>query len=377
VAAAAVARRADLAIVGGGPAGLGLAIAARLAGLGVVVLDPRRPPIDKACGEGVMPDGVALLERWGVRLDPRHCSPFRGIRFLDGDRVAQGEFPAAPGLAVRRLELHQALAARAAELGADLRWGTAARGLAAGGVATAGGPVAADWVAGADGLHSRVRRWLGLDGGPGPRPRYGVRRHFGRAPWTDHVEVYWGEGCEAYVTGVGPEEVGVAMLRSGPPAAFDALLERFPVLGARLHGAPRRSRDRGAGPFHQRARGVVRGRAALLGDAGGYLDPITGEGLALTFHQSLALVEAVLAGDLGPYARAHRRIVRRAETMTRLLLVAERRPAVRRRMMRLLASDPALFSRLLAVHSRAAPPRSLGWSGVLRLGLALLAPAGR
>jgi flavin-dependent dehydrogenase len=200
-----------------------------------------------------------------------------------------------------------------------------------------------------------------------------VRRHFARAPWSDHVEVYWSAGCEAYVTGVGPDEVGVAMLYGGPPAAFDGMLERFPALQRRLDGAPARSRDRGAGPFHQRVRGVVRGRAALLGDAAGYLDAITGEGLALAFHQAEALVAALAAGDLRRYARAHRRIVRRAETMTRLLLVAERRPAVRRRMLRVLAADPGLFSRLLAVHSRAASPRVLGWSGALRLGLALLA----
>src|SRR5260370_34580176 len=102
-------------MVGGGPAGLGVAIAARRRGLSVAVFDRAEPPIDKACGEGVMPDGAARLARWGVELDPRQSSRFVGIRFLDGALVAEGRFPAGSGVAGRRPHLHGALAARAAE----------------------------------------------------------------------------------------------------------------------------------------------------------------------------------------------------------------------------------------------------------------------
>jgi flavin-dependent dehydrogenase len=412
----------DLVVIGGGPAGLATAIRARLAGLSARVLERSRPPIDKACGEGLMPDAAALLVELGVELAPGHCCRFRGIRYLDGETVAEGLFPRAAGLGVRRLHLHQALVRRAGEVGVELCWGVTARGLApvegmaavapeeAGapkaraGLAGPPGPAgqqlargvftdqagrelaAARWVIGADGLRSRVRQWAGLEGSPASHRRFGVRRHFACRPWSDMVEVHWGLRCEAYVTPVGPDEVGVAMLWADPPGgrsgenrmpiqdgpapastSFDSLLARFPALAARLAGAPAASRDRGAGPLRQRARAVRRGNVALVGDASGYVDAITGEGLAVALHQSAALVEALGAGDLGRYAAAHRRIGRLPDNMTALLLAIERRPWLRRRMVRALAAEPALFSRLLGIHARALPPAQLGIDGALRL----------
>lgn len=428
----------DLLVIGGGPAGLATAIAARLAGMSVRLVERSRPPIDKACGEGLMPDAVTRLAELGVELATGESCRFRGIRYLDSETVAEGVFPRAGGLGVRRLHLHQALVRRAAELGVDLRWGVAVHGLApmaqsthllAGGAYTdrAGLEVmAARWVIGADGLHSRVRRWAGLEGATrrgGRHRRFGVRRHFACRPWSDMVEVYWGPGCEAYVTPVGPREVGVAMLwsdprdapakarrtsklaagtspranagrppgpsdgsmfisdvlrevrppgtgGSGPPVhsrtSFDSLLAHFPALGARLTSAPIASRDRGAGPLLQSPRAVWRGNVALVGDASGYVDAITGEGLAVALHQSAALIDALRAGDLARYGAAHRRIGRLPNQMTALLLAIERRPWLRHRMVRALAAEPALFSRLLGIHARALPAR-LGIDGALRL----------
>ena len=379
----------DLLVIGGGPAGLATAIAARLAGMSARVVERSRPPIDKACGEGLMPDAVARLGELGVALAPGEGWRFRGIRYLDGETVAEGVFPRAGGLGVRRLQLHQALARRAAEVGVDLCWGVTVDGLAPAVRSTgAAGALPADdqllvagaytdrsglelaaarWVIGADGLRSRVRRWAGLEGPPARRRRFGVRRHFTCRPWSDMVEVYWGAGCEAYVTPVGADEVGVAMLWSDRKARFDDLLARFPGLAARLDGAPAASRDRGAGPLLQRPRGVCRGNVALVGDASGYVDAITGEGLAVALHQSAALIEALAAGDLARYAARHRRIGRLPDNMTALLLAVERRPWLRHRMVRALAAEPALFSRLLGIHARALPPARLGIDGALRL----------
>jgi len=390
----------DLLVIGGGPAGLATAIAARLAGMSARVVERSRPPIDKACGEGLMPDAVARLGELGVALAPGEGWRFRGIRYLDGETVAEGVFPRAGGLGVRRLQLHQALARRAAEVGVDLCWGVTAHGLAPAVRSTgAAGALPADdqllaagaytdrsglelaaarWVIGADGLRSRVRRWAGLEGPPARRRRFGVRRHFTCRPWSDLVEVYWGPGCEAYVTPVGADEVGVAMLWSDGKARFDDLLAHFPGLAARLDGAPAASHDRGAGPLLQRPRGVCRGNVALVGDASGYVDAITGEGLAVALHQSAALIAALrpamLAGSrnldaaqLAPYAAAHRRIGRLPDRMTALLLAVERRPWLRHRMVRALAVEPALFSRLLGIHARAVPPARLGIDGALRL----------
>jgi flavin-dependent dehydrogenase len=359
----------DLLIVGGGPAGLATAIRARLAGLTATVLDRARPPIDKACGEGLMPDAVARLREIGV--EPRGL-PFRGIRYFDGALAAEGLFPHSGGLGVRRTELHVALVGRAEEVGVVPRWGVKAEGIQDGGIATDQGTFTARWIVGADGLRSQVRHWAGLNGGEAPLRRFGVRRHFAMIPWSDFVEVYWGPDCEAYVTPVAADQVGVAFLWSGRKADFDDLLESLPALRARLAGVPEASRDRGIGPLRQRARAVRKGKVALVGDAAGYFDAITGEGLAVALHESAALVDAILAGDLDRYAAAHRRINRLPNLMTGLVLAMERRPRLRARAIRALAAEPALFSRLLGIHARTLPPRRLGL-GALRLAWRLVA----
>jgi len=390
----------EFVVVGGGPAGLATAIGARLAGLSVTVLDRARPLIDKACGEGLMPDAAAHLRALGVELAPSDCYPFRGIRYIDGAVTAEGIFPRATGLGVRRLALHQALIRRAEETGVRLAWGTKVTGLPPGppyaGVETADGLVRARWIAAADGLLSRLRQQAGLAGPAAPVRRFGVRRHFALAPWSDFVEVFWGPDCEAYVTPVSPDQIGVALLWSGGPSDFDTLLARFPVLQDRLAGTQITSRDRGAGPLHQRVRGVVRGNLALVGDAAGYLDAITGEGLAVAFHEAAALVEvfsslqevsplpaAGWAGDgrgvggegaLAAYAAAWRRINRLPNAMTSCMLFLERRPRLRARAIRALAAEPALFSRLLGIHARTLPPRKLGLDGALRLAWRLVTP---
>ena len=356
----------DLAVVGGGPAGLAVALAARQLGLAVVVLEAGEPGRDKACGEGILPDGVAALAELGVETSGLG-RPFRGIRFADERHAVEADFPGPRGLGVRRSRLHRALAAAAEAAGAELRWRCRVEGLVAEGVRAGGGIVAARYVVGADGLASKVRAWAGLEGATARRKRFGLRRHFAIAPWSDRVEVYWRDGCEAYVTPVAEDEVGVAMLWSGEGGRFECLLERFPDLARRLASAPVASRDRGAGPFHRRARAAVRGRIALVGDAAGYVDAITGEGLALAFREAQALATSVAGGGLVRYAAEARRWRRLPETLTRLLLIAERRPRLRRRLFATLERDPRLFARLLAVHCRAVPASRLGVGAAVRL----------
>ncbi|MFN7145984.1 MAG: FAD-dependent monooxygenase, partial [Myxococcota bacterium] len=241
---------ADYAIVGGGPAGLAVAIEAALAGKRAVVVERCRGPVDKACGEGLMPPGVARLRAMGVEVPAWGSHPFTGIRYVDGDVVADGLFAEGPGLGVRRLALSEAMRARAVALGTTILEGTEALGWAEDpdGVTleTTRGPVRARWLVAADGLHSRVRKEAGIEATPLATKgrRLGIRRHFTVAPWSDKVEVWWGDGAEAYVTPVGPERVGVAFLWSGGKGDHDSLLARFPALAARL--GPPESAVRGA-----------------------------------------------------------------------------------------------------------------------------------
>ena len=349
----------DLIIVGGGPAGLATAIRGRLAGLGVTVLDGAQLPADRPCGEGIMPEGADQLDALGVRVPDEQQRAFRGIRYLDGDTVAEGLFGGRPGVGIRRPVLHRALAERAAALGADLRWGCQVRGLTGRGVTTARGELRGRLVVGADGRSSRVRGWAGLDGRP-PRPgRFGVRRHFRMAPWADRVEVHWGDGCEAYVTPVAADLVGVVLMWGGRSGGFDDLLPRLPALAGRLAGAPAASRDAGAGPFGAAARTVAADGLALVGDAACCLDPITGEGVALALQSAEALVAAITSGDLGRYRAAQARLVRAPARLNRLVQLLERRPRLRRRVIAGLAAREGLFERFLAAR-RGAPSAAHG-----------------
>src|SRR5208283_4017394 len=180
--------KTDVFIVGGGPAGLATAIAIRQRGLRVVVADLARPPIDKACGEGLMPQTVAELRALGVTLGPSQAIPFRGIRFIGEGRVAEGAFPEAYGLGIRRTTLHQALVERAAEVGVQSLWEKRVKRIGRGGVWLDSGKVQCRWIIGADGQNSLVRKWTGLDRGRPQEIRFGFRQHFRVVPWTDFVE---------------------------------------------------------------------------------------------------------------------------------------------------------------------------------------------
>src|SRR5271168_2759439 len=117
-------RSTDVFIVGGGPAGLAAAIALRKKGFRVTVADGARPPIDKACGEGLMPDTLAALADLGVFLDARDGFAFRGVRFLEGTCAIDASFPGGGGLGVRRPILHKKMIERAAAVGVAFLWET-------------------------------------------------------------------------------------------------------------------------------------------------------------------------------------------------------------------------------------------------------------
>ena len=347
-----------LIVVGGGPAGLATSIFAAQAGIPVTVLERGTWPIDKPCGEGLMPDGVRMLDAMGVSI----ASSFRfhGIRYLDESvGTVEATFTSGDGLGVRRPELGNALVARARELGVDLRQRTTVRDVRveSGGVAVdvCGEMLAGSHLVAADGLQSRIRAAMGLERASRHHRlrRYGFRRHYRVEPWTRFVEVHWARGAEAYVTPVGDDEVGVAFLWHERAPSYDAMLDRFPALSARLRGADVASSVKGAGPFRRSAKKVHQGRLALVGDAAGYVDAITGDGVALGFRGAHALVSALANGrGLASYERELRRLRRRHVVMTELALLMSTYPRLRRAVIGGFARRPGIFDQLVAVTAR-------------------------
>jgi len=308
----------------------------------VTVADAAQPPIDKACGEGLMPDSLDALRRLGVTLDPEHSFSFHGIRFIgSGGRVA-ANFRRGHGIAMQRMRLHQAMIDRAEELGVKLRWRTRVTGIDG---------IAACWIIGADGGNSLVRRCAGLDAAQSESFRYGFRRHYRVPAWTDLVEVYWADQCQMYVTPVGDDEACVALITRHPHLRLTDAMPLFPELARRLEGAPVMDRDRGAVSATRRLKNVYRQNVVLIGDASGSVDAITGEGLSLAFRQALLLADALVTGDLKRYQTAHRRMARRPAFMAQLMLLLDRFPKLRPHVLRTFAAEPAIFERLLAVHA--------------------------
>ncbi len=362
----------DVFVVGGGPAGLAMAIAARRCGLRVTVADGRQPPLDKACGEGLMPDGLAALERLGLHLPVAEAYPFWGIRFLSRSLSTDALFPdGGCGLAARRPVLHRVMLERAAQVGAELLWGTAVKKIAADGVQAGRDFIRARWIIGADGSNSRVRRWAGLESGYRPRLRYAFRRHYRIAPWADHMEVHWGERCQGYASAVGDEQVCIAMASHDPNLRLEEGLKELPWLSARLQTAEPVTTERGAVTGNRRFKRVWRGNVALIGDAAGTVDAITGEGLGLAFSQASALAECIAAGDLSPYQQIHDQLALRPLLMARLMLTLDGRPRLQHRTLQVFRKRPETFRRLLALHVGALPPKQLVWDG-LTLGWGLI-----
>ena len=335
----------DLFVVGGGPVGLATAIAARRKGLNVVVAEGLRPPVDKACGEGFLPDGLPAARALGLELTGIECVPIRGIQFHGGPRSVVSDFPHGPGFGVRRTTLHASLIRVAQGLGVELRWGCSVGDFDS---------IQARWIVGADGSSSRIRSWAGLDRSVQNTRRFGFRQHFRVAPWSDYIEVHWGDGCQIYVTPVAQDEVGIALLSRDSKLRVAEALRLFPSLLSRLAGAESSSNERGALTAMRRLRRVTCRNVALAGDASGYVDAITGEGLCLGFHQALALADALERGDLSLYEAAHRRLARRSRFMAHLLLTMDRWPLIRQLVFPVLSTYPRIFEGLLALHVGAA-----------------------
>jgi flavin-dependent dehydrogenase len=338
----------DLLVAGGGPAGLATALYAARAGLSVIVRDPRAGVIDKACGEGLMPGALSALT--DLHVDPEG-HPITGIRYVAGGRCAEARFRHGPGRGVRRTVLHAAMREAVIEAGATIEHKPVVDVQQDATGVTADGTRAGHLVA-ADGLHSALRRRLELDRPPSRFRRFGLRRHYAMRPWTSYVEVHWSDVAEAYVTPVAADLVGIAVL-TATRGSFDEHIRRFPGLLERLADARPVGDVMGAGPLRQHARAQVAGRVLLVGDAAGYVDALTGEGVALAMRQARAAVDAVVAGQPERYLQEWRALSRRYRLMTSSLVNVTRLAPVRRAIVPAAERLPGLFA--TAVHTLARP----------------------
>jgi 2-polyprenyl-6-methoxyphenol hydroxylase-like FAD-dependent oxidoreductase len=204
--------------------------------------------------------------------------------------------------------------------------------------------------------------------------RYGLRRHYRVAPWTDLVEVHWTPQAEAYVTPVSTDVVGVALLFAKPrldrPSAasadpevareeaadrapddesgdFKTRLSAFPALLDRLAGTDPASELRGAGPMRQDVRRRVHGRVLLVGDASGYVDALTGEGIGVGLAQADALAACLAAGRPADYERAWRRASGPAWRFTAGLLWSRNHPLLGDRLVPFAQHFPWIFTTLV------------------------------
>lgn len=389
---------ADVIIVGGGLAGSALALGLARTGVSVTLIERAVFPRDKPCGEGLLPHGVAKLAALGAAslLDEAQAQPFEGIAYRAHGVHADGDFVAADGtretgFGVRRLHLDAGMHALCKEAPAvtfvpgqattvnlddagctvTLRSGTQLRGKI---------------LVGADGPRSMVRKTLGLDRGAPRRARYALRQHWALpagTPMPTRVTVQVVGGYELYVTPVEPGVVGLAALierqgmRDGAgdkTARLRTLVQRgAPAMWAWLEGATPASDPLACGPLKVRAKAVAGDRFFLVGDAAGYVDAITGEGMSLALGTAALAADAIharLQGDIraaAQYSKARTRVFRDHMLLTEGLLLLARYPALAKRAVAQLGHDPALFARLLQVNQGARSLLSLGAVDLARL----------
>jgi flavin-dependent dehydrogenase len=359
----------DAIIVGAGPAGLASAIAAARQGLSVEVIDTAKPPIDKACGEGLLPHSLESLSALGLDLGhdldqtespETESALLRGIRFI-GDSSSsnnyptiQAAFPAHPGRGIRRTTLHRLLLHHAESLGVRFHWENTVRNIATNNkvatLNTNSQTLRARYLIGADGHHSRIATLAGLTAGTTHSRRIGLRQHFVIDPWSRFVELYWSNHGEAYVTPISSSEICVAFVTRKKLASLHHSLSLFPALQRHLVAAQASGPPRGSLTLGRTLRRVTSGNIALIGDASGSVDAITGEGMALCFRQAAALAPALRANNLAAYQQAHRRIQLRPTLMSRSLLLMDRYPRLRDQILNVFQRNPRLFERLLRIH---------------------------
>ena len=303
---------ADAAIAGGGPAGAALAIALGRRGVRVNLYEKARYPRLKACGEGLLPHGVAALaEIAGLPDVPR----VRGLRFVAAGVSVEADFPEGFGLVVRRDRFDAWLFEKAAATpNVDARMETPYR---------SGGE---RFIVGADGRHSTFHRRLRAQ--RPARRRVGLSAHaVGLGGAGDRAEVFYHPDGELYLAPTGGGEMLIAALFHQERFRRDGLthlLNSTPELRDRAAHLEWTTPALAAAPLGLHVPQVVDGDLLLIGDAAGAPDPITGDGIALALTSVRHAADAIVLGDLDSYQRTRLALGRTADRLARVLLALSR-----------------------------------------------------
>lgn len=294
-------KQVSIAIIGGGPVGLYLANKLSEQNILITIFEKKTWPVDKVCGQGVMPSGVERLQEIGVKLTSENSYPFAGIRYIDDKISLRGDL-AKKALGIERsvlsTELLKILTTRAhismlenvsvtdivqiPNQQIEIR--------------TSEDVYHFDYAFCCDGMHSPTRDQLGLTKTRSGIARLGARIHYDISPWDDTVQVYWSQGLEAYVTPVSSTKIEVAYLWYEDAIEKGALLEErllkhFPDLESKLDPAKKLSDFKAYGPFKKYSAKVNKGNVYFIGDAFHFKDGITGEGVSLGFKASDIIAE--------------------------------------------------------------------------------------
>ncbi len=398
--------RVDVTVVGAGPAGAATAILFAERGYTVVLLDKAGFPRPKICGEYLSPEAARMLDRLGVLkdVDAAGAQPLRGMRIVapDGTRL-RGAYPTTGpwrgyrdhAMALPREVFDHILLERASSLPVDVRERHRVTGLKVDGDRVTGVEgadaegrtfeITSRLVVGADGRASVVARSLGLVR-PHRLKRLALIQDVEGLDGFDHMgEIYIDPPDYSILNPVAPGLVNLSLVvplshakpyRGRLETFFRARLKQLRHLTPRLQGLRPQGRLMAMGPLAYRVREPRHGGVLLAGDAAGFYDPFTGEGVYTALRSAELLVEvahgALAGGDvsaraLGAYARARRRARRDKEWITRALqfIIARRRLADH--IAHALARHPALLDAFMGVIGDFVPPRELlRWSTLRR-----------
>jgi geranylgeranyl reductase family protein len=316
--------RCDVLVVGAGPAGSATAAAIAAGGRSVVLLEASRHPRPKACAEYASPIIAEELDRLGLGAEAwqADAAPVCGMRVIRGDdavdvRYADARGPR-PAWGLDRTRFDATLAAHAVSLGAELLdrtafvdawrtsdgWVTTAR--------TASGQertVASRWLVGADGARSRLAHRLGVERPVRMPRRLGLIAHYEADPaLVEHGEMHVGRDCYIGLAPLanGRLNVGMALPADRPGSAerrYEAAIASIPAVRARLEGRRRLTPIRGASPIGHRVARAAGPGWMLVGDAAGFIDPFTGEGIFRALRSARAAAAALAEGDEGATER--------------------------------------------------------------------------